>query len=446
MGRKTWESIPLRFRPLAGRVNVVLSCGGAGGAGEENSSARSNGGAGPAHDLQGAEVSGSLEEALRLLAGPQHAGRVEHVFVIGGGQVYMEALASPLCTAVHLTQIEAEYECDTFFPRMDQATWRLWSAAPPRSDGDVRYAFLCYVRDGAAVDLPPGLAAQHEERQYLNLVRDVMANGVHREDRTGTGTLAQFGAQMRFNLRHAFPLLTTKRVFWRGVVEELLWFISGSTDAGVLKRKGVGIWDGNASRAYLDSIGLHHREEGDLGPVYGFQWRHFGVAYTDMHADYAGRGVDQLAALVARIRSHPNDRRLVLTAWNPAALPEMALPPCHMFCQFFVAHGELSCQMYQRSCDLGLGVPFNIASYALLTRLVAQVCDLRAGELIMCLGDAHVYCNHVAPLQEQLRNEPRTFPVLNINPEKKDIDSFDYEDFEIVSYQPHKKIAMELAV
>ena len=235
-------------------------------------------------------------------------------------------------------------------------------------------------------------------------MRDIIENGVFRPDRTGTvrvraivrpcrrprpphrrrhpplatrpllppapgtGTLSKFGCQMRFNLREHFPLLTTKRVFWRGVAEELLWFISGKTNAKELHDKGIHIWDGNASRAYLDSIGLTDREEWDLGPVYGFQWRHFGAKYVDMHTDYTGQGVDQLAELIHTIKTKPHDRRLVLSAWNPAALKEMALPPCHMFAQFYVANGELSCQLYQRSCDMGLGVPFNIASYALLTR------------------------------------------------------------------------------
>lgn len=199
-----------------------------------------------------------------------------------------------------------------------------------------------------------------------------------------------------------------------GVAQELLWFISGDTSAKTLQDQGIHIWDGNGSRAYLDSIGLEHREEGDLGPVYGFQWRHFGAEYSTMHADYQGKGVDQLADLIHRIKTNPNDRRLVLSAWNPAALPDMALPPCHMFCQFYVADGELSCQMYQRSCDLGLGVPFNIASYALLTRLVAQVCGLQAGDFVHVLGDAHVYTNHVDPLKEQLKNVPRHLPVRGV--------------------------------
>lgn len=273
-----------------------------------------------------------------------------------------------------------------------------------------------------------------------------MTSGAAKEDRTGTGTLSKFGKQMKFNLRHYFPLLTTKKVFWKGqptflslfcsfdgvlgVVEELLWFISGSTNAGVLQEKGIHIWDGiyplfesfthpllsgNASREFLDGVGLHHREEGDLGPVYGFQWRHFGAKYTHMRADYTNQGIDQLAEVIRKLRENPTDRRILLSAWNPADLKLMALPPCHMFCQFYVSDGELSCQMYQRSCDMGLGVPFNIASYALLTCLIAQVTGYKRGDFIHVLGDAHVYNNHIEPLKKQLLNKPKHFPVLNIS-------------------------------
>merc|ERR1712083_1158792 len=252
------------------------------------------------------------------------------------------------------------------------------------------------------------------------------------------GTRSMFGKMMRFSLQKTFPLLTTKRVFWRGVMEELLWFVKGDTNAKNLSDKGIKIWDGNGSREFLDKRGLSHREEMDLGPVYGFQWRHFGTKYVDMHTDYTGKGVDQLAECIRKIKEDPTDRRILLSAWNPADLSLMALPPCHMFCQFYVANGELSCQMYQRSADMGLGVPFNIASYSLLTRMMAQVCGLEAGEFIHVIGDCHVYLNHVEPLKEQLKRQPGAFPKLKINPEIKDIDGFSYKDFEIVGYKPQK--------
>jgi len=280
----------------------------------------------------------------------------------------------------------------------------------------------------------------------LQALREIIDTGIPREDRTGVGTRALFGKMMRFDLRKSFPLLTTKRVFWRGVMEELLWFVKGDTNAKHLSDRGIKIWDGNGSREFLDKRGLGHREEMDLGPVYGFQWRHFGAKYVDMHTDYTGQGVDQLAECIRKIKEDPTDRRIVLSAWNPADLSEMALPPCHMFCQFFVANGELSCLMYQRSCDMGLGVPFNIASYSLLTLMVAQVCGLKPGEFIHTMGDAHVYQNHVEPLETQLQRTPRPFPILKVNPNVTDIDGFQPSDFEMVGYNPLGKIAMEMAV
>jgi len=288
---------------------------------------------------------------------------------------------------------------------------------------------------------------EHEEHQYLNLIKKIIETGNLRGDRTGTGTLSVFGAQMRFSLRDGiFPLLTTKKVFYRGIAEELFWFIRGSTSAKELQDKNVRIWDGNSSREFLDSIGLVDREVGDLGPVYGFQWRHFGAEYTNMHADYSGQGVDQLKEVINRIKTKPNDRRIIMCAWNPADLDKMALPPCHCLVQFYVANGELSCQLYQRSADMGLGVPFNIASYALLTVMIAHVTGLVPGDFVHTLGDAHVYNNHVEALKTQLEREPKDFPKIVIKRKVEKIEDFNIEDFEIVGYEPHPKIAMDMAV
>jgi len=315
----------------------------------------------------------------------------------------------------------------------------------------MKYEFQIYVRSDAAVKPDSnGVATStlHEEHQYLNLIREILADGLVKGDRTGTGTIGKFGTSMRFNLRESFPVLTTKRVFWRGVAEELLWFISGKTNANLLRDKGIHIWDGNGSKEYLTKIGLGHREEGDLGPVYGFQWRHFGAKYTDMHADYSGQGVDQLAECIDKIKNNPNDRRIVLSAWNPADLGVMALPPCHMFCQFYVdtEKRELSCQMYQRSCDMGLGVPFNIASYSLLTCMVAHVCGLTPGDFVHVMGDTHIYSNHVDALKVQIQREPKPFPTLRLNPDVTDIDSFTMDDIVLEGYTFHPKIQMDMAV
>ncbi|XP_071452788.1 thymidylate synthase isoform X1 [Hetaerina americana] len=288
---------------------------------------------------------------------------------------------------------------------------------------------------------------RHEEYQYLDLIRHIISNGCHKGDRTGVGTISIFGHQMRFSLRNGvFPLLTTKRVFWRGVAEELLWFIQGSTNALELHNKGINIWDGNSSREFLDNMGFTEREVGDLGPVYGFQWRHFGAKYRGMHEDYSKEGVDQLAQIIETLRNNPNDRRIIMCAWNPIDVPQMALPPCHCLVQFYVANGELSCQLYQRSADMGLGVPFNIASYALLTYMVAHITELKPGDLVHTMGDCHVYSNHVEVLKKQLERTPKPFPSLKINRDVKKIEDFKFEDFELINYNPHPKLDMKMAV
>ncbi|XP_077244306.1 bifunctional dihydrofolate reductase-thymidylate synthase-like isoform X2 [Tasmannia lanceolata] len=457
MGRKTWESIPLEHRPLPGRLNVVLTRSGS-------------------FDIATAEnvvICGSMGSALELLAASPYSLSIEKVFVIGGGQILRDTLNAPGCDAIHITEIGTHIECDTFIPHIDFSVYQPWYSSFPLVENSIRYSFMTYVRvrstmieplamhNGVLTDsksdtvkfevenfsfLPKKIFEKHEEYLYLRLIQDIISNGNPKDDRTGTGTLSKFGCQMQFNLRKSFPLLTTKKVFWRGVLEELLWFISGSTNAKVLQDKGIHIWDGNASRDFLDSIGLTGREDGDLGPIYGFQWRHFGARYTHMHDDYTGKGFDQLLDVIDKIKSNPDDRRIILSAWNPSDLKLMALPPCHMFAQFYVANGELSCQMYQRSADMGLGVPFNIASYALLTCMIAHVCDLIPGDFIHVLGDAHVYRTHVRPLQEQLQKLPKPFPVLKINPQKKDIDSFVAADFTLVGYNPHQKIEMKMAI
>ncbi len=261
------------------------------------------------------------------------------------------------------------------------------------------------------------------------------------------------------------PLITTKRVFLKAVVGELLWFIAGCTSSIPLSQQGIKIWDGNGSREFLDSVGLAHREVGDLGPVYGFQWRHFGAVYKDANADYSGQGVDQLAEVIDKLKNRPYDRRIILSAWNPADLSKMALPPCHMFAQFYVSFprsvthdgaeanqgekpkGTLHCLLYQRSCDMGLGVPFNIASYAILTHMLAHVCDLTPGTFTHTMGDAHVYLDHVEALKVQLQREPRDFPTLHIKREKGgSIDGWSADDFEVIDYNPHKAISMKMSV
>ena len=263
-------------------------------------------------------------------------------------------------------------------------------------------------------------------KQYLDLMRHVLENGVEKSDRTGTGTRSVFGYQMRFDLSEGFPMVTTKKLHLRSIIHELLWFLSGDTNIGYLRENKVRIWDEWAD------------ENGDLGPVYGSQWRSWQGAN--------GETIDQISEVVNAIKTNPDSRRLIVSAWNVAEVPKMALPPCHAFFQFYVAEGKLSCQLYQRSADIFLGVPFNIASYALLTHMIAQACDLKVGDFVHTLGDAHLYSNHLEQTKLQLSREPRSLPRLKVNPDVKDIFSFRFEDFEILDYDPHPHIKGVVAV
>jgi len=260
----------------------------------------------------------------------------------------------------------------------------------------------------------------------LDLLDHIMKNGVDKPDRTGTGIRSVFGYQMRFDLSKGFPMITTKKLHLRSIIHELLWFLKGDTNIAYLKENGVRIWDEWAD------------ENGDLGPVYGYQWRSWPAPN--------GESIDQISRLVKGIKNNPNSRRHIVSAWNPAFVDEMALPPCHCLFQFYVADGKLSCQLYQRSADVFLGVPFNIASYALLTMMIAQVCDLDLGDFVHSFGDVHIYSNHFEQVKEQLTRDPRPLPEMIINPEVKNIFDFNFDDFEVVNYNPHPHIKATVAV
>ncbi|MCS6823413.1 MAG: thymidylate synthase [Cytophagaceae bacterium] len=262
--------------------------------------------------------------------------------------------------------------------------------------------------------------------QYHELLSHILKNGIKKNDRTGTGTISVFGYQMRFNLSEGFPLVTTKKIHLKSVIHELLWFLKGDTNIRYLKENGVSIWDEWAD------------ENGNLGPVYGYQWRSWPTA--------DGRHIDQITQVIDQIKNNPDSRRLIVSAWNVGEIEKMKLPPCHAFFQFYVAEGKLSCQLYQRSADVFLGVPFNIASYALLTMMVAQVCELQPGDFVHTLGDAHLYLNHVEQAKLQLSRDCRPLPTMKINPERKSIFDFVYEDFTLENYNPHPHIKAEVAV
>ena len=340
------------------------------------------------------------------------------------------------CDKIYLTRIFNNCKCDSYFNL--NLNWYMISASDKKysQKGNLFYQFQEFIYR----------PKNTSEQIYLDIVKDIISNGSFKNDRTGVGTMSKFGIQMRFNLKNQFPLFTTKRVPFRIIAEELLWFIRGSTDSELLDAKNVKIWNANGSRDFLDKQGFQNREVGDLGPVYGFQWRHFGAEYIDKNTNYSGHGIDQLQNCISIIKNNPNSRRIILCAWNPTDIPKMALPPCHTLCQFYVNDNKLSCQLYQRSADMGLGLPFNIASYSLLTYMIAHITNLEPGEFIHTIGDAHVYTNHINPLQTQMDRTPYKYPMLKINRKIDNIDNFRISDFNLIDYQCHKSIKMKMAV
>lgn len=437
MGRKTWES--MHCRPLPDRVNIVVT-----------SRAVLDG-------VDGTVVlkTTSLMDALRTCEALSH---VDRVFVIGGARLYDEALGPDCvdgCDYVFSTLIHGHDDHDGHDHGTDPVAVvdfkEKWARSPAFSllwqhVADPATEFFTYGSRTRRMDTTTvpdkcvGYPHPHEECQYLCLVDSILRRGVASPDRTGTGTLSQFGTQLRFCLRdHVLPLLTTKKTFFRGVKEELMsLFVPGVTDVTVLREKNVHIWDGTVAASGGST---------DMGPMYGFQWRHFGAEYTTCADTYAGKGVDQLAWVLEEIKTNPASRRLVVSAWNPVDIPKMALPPCHVMFQFYVRNGRLSCHMTQRSADVGLGLPFNIASYALLTHLVAYASELEAEELVVSVGDAHIYANHEGALLEQYFRTPKPFCRLVVAPgTPRDLFAIEPKDVDIRDYVSDEKLGMPLSV
>ena len=285
-----------------------------------------------------------------------------------------------------------------------------------------------------------------DEKQYLDLIKKIIEFGEIRETRNSS-TISIFSEKLEFNISNSIPFITTKKLAWKTIIKELLWFLSGSTDNQKLLDQNVKIWIGNSTREYMDSIGFNTRQVGDLGPVYGHQWRHFNAEYIDEKTDYTNKGVDQIQQVIHLLKTDPMSRRIILSAWNPSQINQMNLPPCHMFCQFYVSSNqELSCQMYQRSADVGLGLPFNIASYALLTAMIAQTVNMVPGMFTHSMGDTHIYVNHIDGLKLQLTREPKKLPRVWLNPEVKSLFDFKYDDIKLLDYEFHPTIKFDVAV
>lgn len=429
MGSSTFFSLPERCTPLPNRLNVVITTN-------------------PDHDkfepyrnLENVSIVTFDEYMKSLELVVNETTERRKYYVIGGESIYR--LFQPYVTSIFLTHVShptQKIEFEKFFFNIPP-TFEISKYSELHTHHEYTYRFIEYVLVDSTVPTP--------DKTYLDLCRNVVATGEKRGDRTGTGTLSLFGQQMKFDISHSVPILTTKRVPWKSCVEELLWFLKGNTNAKDLDQKGVRIWNGNSSRDFLDQRGLNHLEEGDCGANYSFQWRHFGADYVDCNSDYSNKGTDQIAYIEKLLKHEPTSRRIFLSAWNPCDLDKTVLPPCHVSCQFYVDNDKgLSCHLYQRSCDMFLGVPWNILSYSILTHILAYRTGLVPKELIMSTGDTHVYANHIEQVKQQSERPPLSYPVLHLDPsiKEKDIGDITVDDFELVGYFPHPTIKGAMSV
>jgi len=374
--------------------------------------------------------------------------KTEEVFIAGGEKTYK--LLQTITDKIYITVIEKDYKCDKFFPKipycfkMSECSERYYNAHE-----NVFYRFLTYNKlDTECISRFQKNEWNFPEHQYLSICNNILKDCEPRMDRTGTGTLSSFGNKMSIDISENVPLLTTKRVAWKSCINELLWFLRGSTNVEELRKTGCNIWNGNTSNEYKKNVGLSHLLPEDCGPIYGFNWRHYGAEYIDCHTDYTGKGIDQIEYIINEIKSNPVSRRLILNGWDSTKILKGILPPCHLLAQFYVDGDKLSCQMYQRSADFFLGVPFNIFSYTVLTYIIAMKTGLKPHRLIMVFGDTHIYQNHIEQTVEQVNRSILSKPVLFLDDsiKNKDFDEITVDDFNIVGYFPHPSIKAIMSV
>lgn len=430
MGRKTWESIPLNNKPLKNRRILVLT--------NQNTYQYST------IDYDNVEYV-NYEELNIIIKSFKNVNK--DIYIIGGTYLFQEYMG--IADKLHVTIINKEYKCDTFFPIENFHKYRIesYSAEMYSNEEECTYCHITYVKNSNS--------KLHDEYKYLYLLHEIIKNGESRPDRTGIGTKSIFGKQLHFDISNQIPIITTKFVPWKLVVKELLWFLKGQTNSKILESQGVFIWKGNSSREFLNNRNLTEYEEGDIGPMYGFNWRHFNAEYKGCHYNYEGKGYDQLHNVIENIKIDPYSRRHMITTFNPCVLEQSALAPCHgIVTQFYVSNDEnnepkyLSCHMYQRSSDTALGLVINITSYSILTHIICKLCDLKPKELIISTGDTHIYSNHIEKVKEQLQRNPFPFPKLHINNDiiNKKIEDIVLDDFQLIGYLHHPGIQLPMAV
>ena len=435
MGRKTWNSIPNKHKPLKNRLNVVLT---------RNKDVRLK------HEIESYKdtiVKYDFSEILEV-SKLNKDFNISNIFIIGGESLYKMALESDSISKIYVTEVYEDFDCDTFFPQIDKEKYKLSYISNFYSENNIYYRYLEYVnKNNESLES----WVNKEEQQYLDTLHNIITNGIETEDRTGVGTYSLFGERFVYNLEDTFPALTTKKIFLRGVFEELMLYLSGKTDNAILNEKDIKIWNGNTSREFLDNRGLNHYPEGDMGETYGFNFRHYGEFYGTCKQDYKGGGFDQLEYVLYLIKNDPNSRRIIINLWNPSTMNKAALPACLCFYQFYVdtKHKKLNLQIYIRSSDYFLANNWNTLTGAFLVNMICNLKDinLSPGKLTVITGDTHIYKNHIEQVKENLLRTPRPFPKLLFNCGEQDsIYDYKYEDIKLIDYNPYKNIKAPMAI
>ena len=415
MGRNTYESIHQKYRPLKDRINIVLS--------------RSMK---PVENIENLIILDSINKVLDYIN--KNKKKIETSYVIGGESIYKQLLDRHLISDIYATEIKRVCKCDTFFPIVENYIEEhqvSYYSTDYKTNCNISFNFIHYIYNNI------------EEKKYLQLMKNIIETGVEREDRTGTGTYSLFGQSLKYDIRDGkLPLLTTKLVPFRLIVEELLWFLKGNTDARDLQKKKVFIWNGNTTREFLDNRGLEHLPEGDIGAGYGHQLRHFNAKYETCETDYTNKGFDQLSYVIDLLKNNPTSRRILFSYWNPTQLKDAALPPCHLLYQFYVnpRTNELSCCLYQRSSDYFLANNYNAVSAIVLVNMLCVICGYVPGEFTHFMGDTHIYKNHIEQCNKQIERVPNITPRIEVNKEINNIEDFTYVDFKLINYFPQAQI------